>query len=61
MIQHFFFTFYPLFAFATFFHSGYVIKPSQPSSAFYGAPAFTGHLRTKAPTNCILVTSLGPK
>ena len=28
---------------ATFFHSGYVIKPPQPSSAIYGAPPFTGH------------------
>jgi len=29
---------------ATFFHSGYIIKPLQPSSAVYGAPPFTGHL-----------------
>jgi len=29
---------------ATFFHSGSVIKPPQPSSAIYGAPPpFTGH------------------
>jgi len=28
---------------ATLFHSGYVIKPPQPSSAIYGAPPFTGH------------------
>jgi len=26
---------------ATFFHSGYVIKPPQPSSAIHGAPPFT--------------------
>jgi len=25
---------------ATFFHSGYVIKPPQPSSAIYGISAF---------------------
>jgi len=29
---------------ATFFHSGYVIKPSQPSFALYRAPLFTGRL-----------------
>jgi len=28
---------------ATFFHSGYVIKPRQPSSTVYGAPSFAGH------------------
>jgi len=26
---------------ATFFHSGYIIKPPQPSSNIYGAPPFT--------------------
>ena len=30
---------------ATSFHSGYVIKPPQPSSASYGAPSFAGHLK----------------
>jgi len=25
--------------------SGYIIKPLQPSSAIYGAPPFTGHLK----------------
>ena len=28
---------------ASFFYSGYVIKPPQPSSAIYGTPPFTGH------------------
>jgi len=28
---------------ATFFHSGYVIKPPQPNPAIYGAPPFTGN------------------
>jgi len=28
---------------ATFFHSSYVIKPPQPSSAIYGDPPFIGH------------------
>jgi len=28
----------------TFFHSGYVMKPPQPSSAIYGAPPFIGNL-----------------
>jgi len=28
-------------------HSGYVIKPPQPSSAIYGAPPFTGNLYRK--------------
>ena len=33
-----------LFCNATFFHSGYVIKPPpQPNSAIYGAPLFTGN------------------
>jgi len=32
---------------ATFFHSGYVIKPPQPSSAIYGAPLFTGNPKIK--------------
>jgi len=29
---------------ATFFHSSFIIKPPQPSSAIYGAPPFTGHI-----------------
>jgi len=29
---------------ATFFHSGYVIKPPQPSCFIYGAPPFAGNL-----------------
>jgi len=28
---------------ATFYHSGNVTKPPQPSSAFYGTPLFTGN------------------
>jgi len=31
---------------ATFFHSGYVIKPPQPSSAFYRQPLKSGFLLT---------------
>jgi len=40
--------FFHIFSFcnATFFYSGYVIKPPQPTSAFYRAPPFTGHLTT---------------
>ena len=36
----FFLCFFPVYSFcnATFFHSGYVIKPPQPSSAFYRQP-----------------------
>ena len=41
-ILHFFSFF--CFCNATFFYSGYVIKPLQPSSAIYGAPPFTGNL-----------------
>jgi len=44
MIQYFSFTFFLFFVCnATFFHSGYVSKPLQPSSAIYGAPPFTGN------------------
>jgi len=40
MIQHLsFFCFYN----TTFFYSGYVIKPPQPSSTIYGAPPFIGN------------------
>jgi len=41
----FFLHFFSFFCFcnATFFHSGYVFKAPQPSSAIYGAPPFTGH------------------
>jgi len=42
MVQHFSFTFFLLQH--NFFHSGYVIKPPQPSSAINGAPPFTGNL-----------------
>jgi len=42
MIQHLSLSFF-CFCNATFFHSGYVIKPPQPSSAIYGAPSFTGN------------------
>jgi len=38
-----FFLHFFLFCNATFFYSGYVIKPPQPSSAIYGAHPFTGH------------------
>jgi len=34
---------YNIFYNATFFHSGYINKPLQPSSAIYGALPFTGH------------------
>ena len=36
----FFLCFFSVYSFcnATFFHSSYVIKPSQPSSAFYKVP-----------------------
>jgi len=39
-MQHFSFAFFPFFDFTTqlFFHSGYIIKPPQPSSAFYRQP-----------------------
>ena len=37
---------------ATLFHSGYVIKPPQPSSAICGAPPFTGHLTDTLPSVC---------
>ena len=40
-LLHFFSFFW--FCNATFFHSGYVIKPLQPSSAVYRAPPFTGN------------------
>jgi len=45
MVRHLSFTYFYFFWFcnATFFHSGYVIKPSQPSSAIYGALPFTGN------------------
>jgi len=41
----FFLCFFSVYSFcnATFFHSGYVIKPAQPSSAIYWSPPFTGH------------------
>jgi len=41
----FFLCFFSVYSFcnATFFHSGYVIKPPQPSSALYGAPPSTGN------------------
>jgi len=44
-MQRFFFTFFSFFWFcdATFFHSDYVIKPPQPSSANYGAQPFTSN------------------
>jgi len=38
---HLFFLF--CFCNATFFNSGYIIKPPQPSSAIYGAPPLTEH------------------
>ena len=38
---------------ATFFHSGYVIKHPQPSSAIYGAPYFTVH-RKNTLISCLL-------
>jgi len=43
--KKFFLCFFPVYSFcnATFFHSGYVIKPPQPSSAIYGAPPFTSN------------------
>jgi len=39
----FFLCFFSVYSFcnATFFYSGYVIKPPQPNSAIYGAPLFT--------------------
>jgi len=42
----FFLHFFSFFCFcnATFFHSSYVIKPPQPSSAIYGALPFTSNL-----------------
>jgi len=42
----FFLHYFSFFCFcnATFFHSGYAIKPPQPSSAIYGAPPYTGNL-----------------
>jgi len=36
--------FYLLLLQRNFFHTGYVIKPLQPSSAIYGAPPITGNL-----------------
>jgi len=47
IIKIFFLCFFSVYSFCntTFFHSGYVIKPPQPSSASYGAPPFTGNLQ----------------
>jgi len=50
LFLHFFSFFW--FCNATFFHSVYVIKPPQPSSAIYGAPPFTGN-RAK----CFILTT----
>jgi len=43
--QTFFLCFFSVYSIcnATFFHSGYVIKPPQPSSTIYRAPPFTGN------------------
>jgi len=48
MMQHFPSIIFPFFILQRnfFFHSGYVIKPPQPSSAIYGAPPFTGNIET---------------
>ena len=51
IIIHFSFAFFCLFLLQrSFFHSGYVINPLQPSSAIYGAPPFTGY-RNLHPTS----------
>jgi len=73
----FFLCFFSVYSFcnATSFHSSYVIKPLQPSSAIYGAPPFTGHLisfinsthcctlsyLTKPTCNCIAMLVYKPK